>query len=113
MRRALMFPPICDICVIGLSSVWENKVIAAAGRFVEILQGTIRRDELKLPLRVLGPVEASYGKIGGKYRQRVLLKCKNTAQMRNFIRDVLAQCYQDKRFEGVSIYADMNGDCGV
>ena len=113
MRRTLMFPPVCDICVIGLSSVWENKVIAAAARFVQIMQGTIRRDELKLPLRVLGPVEASYGKIGGKYRQRVLLKCKNTAQMRKFIRDVLAQCYQDRQFDGVSIYADMNGDCGV
>ncbi len=113
MRRALMFPPICDLCVIGISSIWENKAISAADRFVQILQGTIRSEGLKLPLRVLGPVEASYGKINGKYRRRVLLKCKNTAAMRDFIRSVLTQCYADKRFDGVSIYADMNGDCGI
>ena len=113
MRRALMFPPVCDLCVIGFSGIWENRVCIAANRFVEILAETLKREQCRLPLRVLGPVEASYGKLGGKYRRRLLLKCKNTAEMRRLIRHLLEQAYADKAFSEVSVYADMNGDCGV
>ena len=113
MRRALMFPPVCDLCVIGFSGIWENRVCIAANRFVEILAETLKREPCRLPLRVLGPVEASYGKLGGKYRRRLLLKCKNTAEMRRLIRHLLEQAYADKAFSEVSVYADMNGDCGV
>lgn len=113
MRRALMFPPVCDLCVIGCSGVWEEKVRLAAERFVALIAENIRQQELKLPLRVLGPVAASYGKLNGKYRYRVLLKCKNTVDMRRFIRSLLEQAYADKAFAGISVFADMNGDCGV
>ena len=113
VRRALMFPPVCDLCVIGFSGIWEEKVRLAAERFVAILADTVQRMGLKLPLRVLGPVEAGYGRLNGKFRRRLLLKCKNTAEMRAFIRSLLEQAYADKAFAGISVFADMNGDCGV
>ena len=113
MRRALMFPPVCDLCVIGFAGVFEEKVRIAAERFTVILRETVSRMELKLPLRVLGPVEAGYGRLNGKFRRRLLLKCKNTAEMRRFIRALLEQAYADKAFSGISVFADMNGDCGV
>ena len=113
MRRALMFPPVCDLCVIGFAGVFEEKVRIAADRFTEILRETANRTQLRLPLRVLGPVEAGYGRLNGKYRRRLLLKCKNTDDMRRFIRSLLEQAYADKAFSGISVFADMNGDCGV
>ncbi len=113
MRRALMFPPVCDLCVIGFSGVWEDRVRAASERFLQILQETVRSTQFRLPLRVLGPVDASYGRLNGKFRRRLLLKCKNTDAMRLFIRKLLEQAYADKTFTGISVYADMNGDCGV
>lgn len=113
MRRALMFPPVCDLCVIGFSGVWEEKVRIAADRFVEILRATVHSRQMRLPLRVLGPVEAGYGRLNGKFRRRLLLKCKNTAEMRALIRSLLEQAYADKAFSGISVFADMNGDCGV
>lgn len=113
LRRALMFPPVCDLCVIGFSGIREDRVRIASERFVGILAETVKQCALKLPLRVLGPVEAGYGKLNGKYRRRLLLKCKNTAEMRGFIRSLLEQAYSDKAFTDVSVFADMNGDCGV
>lgn len=113
LRRALMFPPVCDLCVIGFSGIREDRVRIASERFVGILAETVKQRELKLPLRVLGPVEAGYGKLNGKYRRRLLLKCKNTAEMRAFIRSLLEQAYADRAFADVSVFADMNGDCGV
>ncbi len=113
MRRALMFPPICDICVIGFSGMWENRVADAAKIFVKLLGQLAVKEQLRLPLRVLGPVPANYGRLNGKYRYRVLLKCKNTADMRRFIRKVMTEALADKHFASVQLFADMNGDCGV
>ena len=113
MRRALMFPPVCDLCVIGFSGVFEERVKAAADRFLEIMVGVLKSEQIRLPLRVLGPVEAGYGRLNGKYRRRLLLKCKDTAEMRVLIRRLLSDALADPVFRGVSVYADMNGDCGV
>ena len=113
LRRALMFPPVCDLCVIGFSGLREDRVKAAAERFLAMLGERIREEQLKLPLRVLGPAAAGYGRLNGKYRWRLLLKCKNTAEMRTFIRSLLEGAYADRAFAGISVYADMNGDCGV
>ena len=74
---------------------------------------TVRESSLHLPLRVLGPVEAGYGRLNGKYRRRLLLKCKDTAEMRGFVRKLLSEASADPAFRGISVYADMNGDCGV
>lgn len=113
VRRALLYPPVCDLCVIGFSDAEEPRVQKAAGRFVQLLQDEIRQKALKLPLRVLGPVAAGYGRLNGKYRMRLLLKCKNTAEMRGFIRGLLERAYKEKITQLAAIYADMNGDCGV
>jgi len=64
-------------------------------------------------VRVLGPVRASYGKIGGKFRWRIIMKCKNTAEMRGFISNILRDSAKLKEMKDVALYADMNGDTGV
>ena len=79
IRRALINPPICDICVLGLSSEIEKNVQNAADKMLEIIQNKIKTEGIGFPLRVLGPVKCAYGKINGKYRYRLILKCKNTA----------------------------------
>ena len=113
VRRALLYPPVCDICVIGFSDFDERHVQRAAADFTRMLTDEIRQKNLKLPLRVLGPVPAGYGRLCGKYRMRLLLKCKNTAEMRGFIRGLLERAHSEKITQLAAIYADMNGDCGV
>ena len=113
LRRSLMFPPVCDLCVIGFSGLWEERVTAASERFVVLMREAVSREQIHFPLRVLGPVAASYGRLNGKFRRRLLLKCKDTAELRHFVRGLLAAAFADSAFSGVSVYADMNGDCGV
>lgn len=112
VRRALIFPPVCDICVLGISSEDDSKAGEAAQKLLEIIREMVKFG-LKLPLRVLGPVRCSYGKIGGKYRYRLILKCKNTAQLREFVRQILYEINTCKEYSKVNIYADINGDIGV
>jgi primosomal protein N' (replication factor Y) len=66
-----------------------------------------------LPLRVLGPVPCIYGKINGKYRWRIIIKCKNTPNFRSFMRDVLKNAGSVRETARVHIYADMNGSIGI
>lgn len=112
VRRALIFPPVCDICVFGISSEDDLKASGAAQKLLEIVRMLIKTD-VKFPLRVLGPVRCSYGKINGKYRYRLILKCKNTADFRKFVRDILYEINKYREYSKVNIYADINGDIGV
>ena len=112
VRRALIFPPICDLCVLGISSENDSKAASAANKLLNIIKENIKSGA-DFPLRVLGPVRCSYGKISGKYRYRLILKCKNTADFRNFIKLILYEINKYKEFSKVNIYADINGDIGV
>ena len=113
IRRALINPPICDICVLGLSSEIEKNVQNAADKMLEIIQNKIKTEGIGFPLRVLGPVKCAYGKINGKYRYRLILKCKNTAVFRKFVSQILIETYSHREFSRVVVYADINGDIGV
>lgn len=112
IRKALLFPPVCDICVLGISSEEESKAAGFAANILEIIKQIVKNG-VDFPLRVLGPVRCSYGKINGKYRYRLILKCKNTKKFRDFIREILEKAYKLHEFKEASVYADINGDIGV
>lgn len=112
IRKALLFPPVCDICVIGINSEDEAKAASLSAGLLNIVKKLVE-EGLKLPLRVLGPVRCSYGKINGKYRYRLILKCKNTSDFREFVREILARSVKLQEFKDCNIYADINGDIGI
>ena len=67
----------------------------------------------KTPVRVLGPVRGAYGRINGKFRYRIIMKCKNNAEIRGLISSVLVDSAKIKEMKNITLYADMNGDAGV
>ena len=113
IRKTLLFPPFCDICVIGISGETLPAVQTGAQRLVDCMKEELAARTDKLPLRVLGPVPFTYSRIGGKYRYRIIIKCKNTADFRRFLRDVLQNAGSTRELARVHVYADMNGSIGV
>lgn len=113
IRKQLLFPPFCDICVIGISGESLPDVQTGAQKFVDCMREELEVRQEKLPLRVLGPVPFTYHKIGGKYRYRIIIKCKNTPGFRRFLRDVLQNAGSVREIARVHVYADMNGTIGV
>lgn len=110
LRKVLVYPPFCDICVIGLSSMFEKSVKKASDEFVMIMDRKINELKLDIPLRVLGPSKCDIEKINNKYRYRIIIKCKNSHTFRQFISDVLKEALKSKLFSNTSLYADINGD---
>ncbi|MCM1271664.1 MAG: primosomal protein N', partial [Ruminococcus flavefaciens] len=113
IRRAMIFPPLCDMCIFCFSASDEISVKSGADAVISLMNEKLRTLQPKTPVRVLGPVKCSYGKIGGKFRYRIIMKCKNTAEIRAFISEVLVESSKLKEMKKVSLYADMNGDVGV
>lgn len=113
LRRQLIFPPICDICVIGFTGTKEQLVRQTAQETAQILKDEIHMQQFSYPIWVLEPVPCVYGMINRKFRYQLVIKCKNTKPYRNLIRTVLEKIYADRTYAKVYIYADMNGDIGV
>lgn len=113
LRRQLIFPPICDICVIGFIGAREQEVQTAAQTTARILKEQIQKRAFSYPIWVLEPVPCIYGRINRKYRYQLVIKCKNTKPYRELIHAVLAESSADHSCARVHIYADMNGDIGV
>ena len=113
IRRMMIFPPLCDMCVFCFSGADEVSVINGSEEVLQLMREKLRALQPKTPVRVLGPVRCSYGKIGGKFRYRIIMKCKNTAEIRGFISEVLIEGAKLKDMRKVALYADMNGDAGV
>jgi primosomal protein N' (replication factor Y) len=110
VRKALIFPPFCDIFLIGFSAVDENLSANAAKKFLEILSAELRGAGEKFPYRVLGPTKSGTGRINGKHRHKLIIKCKNSAILRRIISDALKTAYADTTFKFVNIYVDINGE---
>ena len=114
LRHALIYPPFCDICVIGFSAVLESKAIKASEYFSTLLKDYLskNKDSIKF-LRVLGPAPCALERVGGRYRYRTILKAKNNKEFRKMISTLLSSFFRSNDFKDVRIYADINGDIGM
>ncbi|WP_343252501.1 replication restart helicase PriA [Ligaoa zhengdingensis] len=109
-RRLMLYPPFCTLCAVGFTGLEEGAVRAGAQAFLRELTRTARQDYPALPLRVLGPTPGVVPKVGGKYRYKLIIKCKNTRDFRAMLAQVLI--WFGRRPEGrkVSAYADLYFD---
>ena len=114
LRHALIYPPFCDICVVGFSAVLESKAILASDAFTAMMNEYLskNRDSIKF-LRVLGPAPCALERVGGRYRYRLILKCRNNNNFRKMISTLLVSFLKNSDYKDVRIYADINGDIGL
>lgn len=113
MRRALIYPPFCDICAVGFSGEDDGKTSSAADAFAEKIAERIKESPEKMPVRVLGPSKCVFEKINGKFRYRIIIKCRNNASFRSFISGIRTDTAKLPEFRGISVYIDMNGDISL
>lgn len=113
IRRAMIFPPICDMCIFCFTGADDAAVKKGSDAVLLLMNKRLSELNPKSPVRVLGPVKCSYGRINGKFRYRIIMKCKNNAEMREFISGILTEAAKLKEMSKITFYADMNGDAGV
>ena len=108
IRKSMVYPPFCDLCVINFSSVNEFLVNKTAVDFLQFLKKVHQEKYSHLNIIVLGPVAPRVAKIGGNFRNRIIIKCKNTKDFREMISELLIIFAKDKKQNDINISADIN-----
>jgi len=103
IRETLLFPPFCDLCIAEFSSADEKTAVKAAEVFAELFAELSK--PASLPVRVLGPVRSGAGSINGKFRLRLIIKCRNNKAFRAVMEKALVAAHSDKRFAFAGISA--------
>lgn len=108
-RRMLHYPPYADLFQFGFTGVQEARVRQAAQRLLQRLRGAVTEGAYTdLPLIALDPTPAAVARVAGKYRYKLLVKARNTARMREMVRQLLQDMNSEPAARGVSIHVDIN-----
>lgn len=111
-RRLHLYPPYCRVFLLGFTGESEAATARAAARFAKELAKRSREEYPNLPLRLLGPSEAGISRVAGKYRWKLLLKCRSDAPTRRLLSGLLADFGRDRENKGVSMFIDPGYDSG-
>ena len=103
LRKMHFLPPFSDIFTITASGHDEELVQAACCYIRSFFDFKFK--ELN-DCVVYGPAPAQIVKVNNKFRYKVNLNCKNTREIRSLISQIIVECSTDKRFKGVSVFAD-------
>lgn len=106
VRKQMVYPPFCDICVVGFSGESESLTFKSANNFLNNLKTLHSEKYSDQNIIVLGPAIPKIAKMGGKYRVRIIIKCKNTKRTREMISTLLKDFLKSNK--EISIFADMN-----
>ena len=102
VRKLQNAPPFTDHLSVTISGMTESLVVEA-GRFVrDRLEALIGRQKADF----LGPTPLNVVKVNNRFRYRVHINCIAGASIRGFIAQAVIECNTDKRFRGVSVFAE-------
>jgi len=89
LRRALCFPPYCDICTLTVSGRKAHEVATILSLIAEECARMCAEEYSDLPIQTFGPMEAPVYRVNQVYRMRLVIKCRLNARTRQFLNALL------------------------
>ena len=105
-RKLHLYPPFCVMAGVGFVGENVEEVRRQSQAFLVKFRELASAEYPGLPIRALGPVPSEVLKVAGKYRYKLLLKCRNTADTRQLLARMLEWFYG--QCKTVSVYIDMH-----
>ncbi|MBQ8275072.1 MAG: primosomal protein N' [Clostridia bacterium] len=91
LRRALVFPPFCDVVLLTLTSSDEQALMLATDLLRRGLPKIAERQFSDVAYVAFGPFEAPVYRVEGRYRMRMVLKCKLNRRSRAMFAEVYSR----------------------
>ena len=107
IRRALTFPPFCDIGVLSITSSDEALLSAGAKKLSEFVKTCLEGEFSDVALVAFGPFEAPVYKVQNTFRMRMIFKCRLNRRTRMLFAHILRD-YGSKITKGITLTADFN-----
>ena len=104
-RKMMTYPPYCDICQFVITGTDAEITSKGAKSFCKMLQKSFIDNGVKNVI-LYPSLPSALLKISGKYRYRILLKCKNTLQLRQIIREEVVNFKKEN--SSVTLVCDMD-----
>ncbi len=108
LRKSLLYPPYCDLCQFCFLADTQENAFAAAEEFSRDIQKIATEDPASYPIRLILPKATAVPMVGGKYRVRILMKCKDNRTCRQMISRCLDAFRAAKEHRDITVTADMN-----
>ena len=107
LRKLLVFPPFCDITLITLSGQNEKELMLTTKQLSESLKKMTSEDFSDVACLCFGPFEAPVYKVEGRYRMRMVIKCKLNKRTREMFETLLMK-FSRPASGKVSVSIDFN-----
>lgn len=108
-RKLMVYPPYCDICTVVSRGADREAAEKAITDAFSVLRSRLESDYSDLKMIILGPAPAAVPRVNGKYRYRMIIKCRNGKRTRELIRAAL----EVKTTKDAALFADMNPEAVV
>ena len=90
LRKLLVFPPYCDIVLMTLSSPNEKELAMSAAQLAEMLKSLTNDEFSDVAYVGFGPFEAPVYRVEGRYRMRMVIKCRLNKRTRQLFGTILS-----------------------
>ncbi len=107
IRRAVSYPPICDICVITLHADDELSLLKDCGALEGYISELLSQRSDDCRMMIFGPMDAPIYKLRNVYRRRFVVKFKNNSASRELLNKILTT-FTKTLNKGVKITIDIN-----
>ncbi|HHW46631.1 MAG TPA: primosomal protein N' [Clostridiales bacterium] len=107
-RKAMIFPPFCELVMVGFVSSFRNAAENGSKTFFDLVITKLNNEYSDVKLIILGPCPATVLKVSNKYRYRMLIKCRNNSRFRQLIKDVMFEFSECPESRNVSVFVDVN-----
>ena len=108
IRKQMLYPPFCDMCVLNVSAAGEELCERASRQLYDLICSMIKSKYPQLPIRVMCPNRELITKFSSRHKLRLMLKCRDGKRFRAFLGDLLITINRSRAFSGVSVTAEIN-----
>lgn len=106
-RRAMWYPPFCELVTVLVSGTSENLVRRHIRELAKLLHARCDDNQLGR-VSILGPVPSGIPKIKDKFRYRMVIKCENAEKLNGVLREMIALHLKDANKKLLSLIIDKN-----
>lgn len=111
-RRFHLYPPFCRMYCAGFLSEDRASAQSASLWFTAEFARLAAAEYNELPIRLLGPAEAAIPRVAGRWRFKLLIKCRKDKWTNELFSRVLTAFGQNPAFRQVTAFVDPNYDSG-
>lgn len=104
-RRAMNYPPFCQITVVFFSGENQASVSACAKHFARCFAEI---EKVKRNAKLIGPIPSAISKIKNKYRWQLIIKSAVGVNLTDSLASVTQLCRKNKNYDTVTIISDKN-----